>query len=120
MKSYLNQRIRSFSHAFNGLWILVKEEHHGRIHLLAAVIVIFTGFYVGLAHYDWLMVCLAIGLVFSFELINTAVESLGDVVSKDPHPLIKKAKDLSAAAVLVSAMAALVVGVLVFYKYLWP
>ena len=116
--SYLSRRLRSFQYALNGWVILIKDEPNARIHLSAAVIVIIMGFYFKLNQVEWLFICVAITLVFAFEMINSALENLCDQVSESPHPLIKKAKDLSAGAVLISAVAALIMGVLVFYKYL--
>ena len=118
MVSYLNRRIRSFKYAFNGLFILIKDEPNARIHLLAALGVLVLGIYFKLSSVDWLFICVAISLVFAFELINAALENLCDKLSEAPHPLIKKAKDLAAGAVLISALSSIIIGVLVFSKYL--
>lgn len=113
-KFSLQQRIRSFGYAFNGLKILFREEHNSRIHLLAAIAAIVTGFYFHIAFIEWVAIVCAIGLVFSLELINSSIEAIADFVSPEKNALIKKAKDLSAAAVIVSALVALVIGFIVF------
>ncbi|MDZ7379678.1 MAG: diacylglycerol kinase family protein [candidate division KSB1 bacterium] len=110
----LRQRARSFRYAFRGLAILVREEHNARIHLVAAVGVIAAGVLFRLSRWEWVAVTLAIGLVFSFELLNSALERLADVVSPERSEAIGKIKDLSAAGVLMSALTALVIGLWVF------
>lgn len=72
------------------------------------------GFLLKIGSKEWIAIIFSISLVFSFELINSAVEKLADVVSPEIHPVIKKAKDLAAAAVLVSSIAALIIGLLIF------
>ncbi|MDZ7338050.1 MAG: diacylglycerol kinase family protein [candidate division KSB1 bacterium] len=110
----LRQRARSFRYAFRGLAILVREEHNARIHLVAAVGVIAAGVLFRLSRWEWVAVTFAIGLVFSFELLNSALERLADVVSPERSEAIGKIKDLSAAGVLMSALTALVIGLWVF------
>ncbi|MDZ7271102.1 MAG: diacylglycerol kinase family protein [candidate division KSB1 bacterium] len=110
----LRQRGRSFRYAFRGLAILVREEHNARIHLVAAIGVIAAGVLFRLSRWEWVAVTLAIGLVFSFELLNSALERLADVVSPERSEAIGKIKDLSAAGVLMSALTALVIGLWVF------
>ncbi|MDZ7385962.1 MAG: diacylglycerol kinase family protein [candidate division KSB1 bacterium] len=110
----LRQRARSFRYAFRGLAILVREEHNARIHLVAAIGVIAAGVLFRLSRWEWVAVTLAIGLVFSFELLNSALERLADVVSPERSEAIGKIKDLSAAGVLMSALTALVIGLWVF------
>lgn len=107
-------RLKSFKYAFNGLKILFKNEHNARIHLLAAICVVILGVVFQISSYAWIAVALAIGLVFITEIINSAIEYLADFVSPTYHELIKKVKDLAAAAVLVAAITALIIGLLVF------
>jgi len=110
----IKQRLRSFPFAFNGLKILLREEHNARIHLVAAILAIIAGFGFKISSMEWLAVIFAIGLVFALELVNSALENLADFLHPDKHESIKKVKDLAAAAVLVAAMCALVVGLLIF------
>ena len=113
-KFSIQKRIRSFGYAFNGLKILIQEEHNSRIHLLAAITVVASGFYFDLSRIEWVFVTFAIGLVFAFEIINSAIEGVADFISPEKHQAIKKIKDLSAAAVLVSAITAFIIGIIVF------
>lgn len=107
-------RLKSFTYAFNGLRILFKEEPNAWIHLLATLAVVIAGVLFRISLMEWVAVVFAIGLVFSFEIINSSVEDLCDFVCTERHDQIKKVKDLAAAAVLVSAITAAAVGLLVF------
>lgn len=93
---------------------MIKEEPNARIHLVAATGVIILGFLLKITPFEWIAILFAIGFVFAMELVNTALENLCDFVTPEKHELIKKIKDLSAAAVLVSAMVAVITGILVF------
>ncbi len=97
---------------------MFSGEHNARIHLLAAAIVIAGGIIFSVSLFSWVLLVLAIGLVFIAELINTSLEHLADVVSPEKNEKIKKAKDLAAAAVLVSAIMAVVIGLVVFLPLL--
>jgi diacylglycerol kinase (ATP) len=110
-------RLKSFSHAFRGIWTLFREEPNARIHLVAAVVAVGLGLYLGITRMEWIAILGVIALVFSAELINTAIEQLADVVSPEFHPKIKLVKDLAAAAVLVFAIFALCVASLIFTPY---
>lgn len=111
-------KARSFGYAAEGLRFLVKSEHNARLHLAASALTVGAGLAIGLAPADWRWVVLAIGLVWSAEAFNTAVERVCDLVSAGPDPTVKAAKDVAAAAVLVSAMAAAAIGAATFLPYL--
>ncbi|MBF0576315.1 diacylglycerol kinase family protein [Dysgonomonas sp. GY617] len=113
-KFSLSKRLRSFSYAFNGLRTVVKEEHNARIHLIVSSIVIVCGFIFQISIIEWIILCFAIGFVISIEILNSAIENLADFVSPEYHNLIKKVKDISAAAVLVSTISSVVIGILIF------
>jgi len=113
-KFSIAKRLKSFTYAFNGLKVLFAEEHNSRIHLFATVCVIIAGALLKLSLLEWAAVAFAVGLVFSGEIFNSAIEDLSDVVCPERDDRIKKVKDLAAAAVLVNAIAAAVIGLLVF------
>lgn len=94
--------------------MLLREEHNSRIHLFATVCVIVAGVLLKISLLEWVAVAFAVGLVFSGEIFNSAVEDLSDVVCPERDERIKKVKDLAAAAVLVNAITAAVIGLLVF------
>jgi diacylglycerol kinase len=113
-KFSLSNRIRSFGYAFNGLKILFKEEHNARVQLAIAIVVVAAGFVFKISEIEWLAIVFAIGFVLAMEAINSALEGIADFVSPEKHGMIKKIKDLSAAGVLISAITALVIGLIVF------
>lgn len=108
------KRLNSFSYAINGLKTLWIEEHNARIHFFLAVIVILMGLYFKITMYDWMAVFFAIGFVLVTEIINTAIENISDFMSAEKDNRIKKIKDISAGAVLISAITAFIIGLLVF------
>lgn len=116
----VRRRAASFGYAARGVWAALRTEVHLWFHAAATVVVVGLGLYLGLARWEWVAVSLAVGAVWCAELVNTAIEAVVNLVSPDYHPLAGRAKDVAAGAVLVVALAALVVGVLVFGPYLWP
>ena len=109
---------RSFRYAFQGILDLFRFENNARIHFFAAISVIGAGFYFQLSQTEWALVIMQIALVWAAEAFNTALEKLADAVSSEYHPLIKSAKDLAAGGVLIVAIAAAIVGTLIFYPKL--
>ncbi len=93
---------------------MLGSQHNAWIHAVATGVVIVAGFGVGLDRMEWCMVFLAIVSVWTAEALNTAFEFLCDVASPEYHPLVEKAKDVAAGAVLICAIGAAVVGGLVF------
>ncbi len=110
----LKKRIESFKYAFAGIGHFVKSEPNVIIHLFAGVIATGMGFYFGISKMEWCLVVFAIGSVLTAEAFNTAIEYLTDLVSPDYHVLAGKTKDVAAGAVLISAIAAAIIGVIIF------
>ncbi len=110
----LFNRLKSFKFAGNGLRILIIEEHNARIHVIAAIGVIAAGIIFEISMSEWIAVVFSIAVVFVTEIINSSIENLADFVSPAKHEKIKKIKDLSAAGVLLGAIAATIVGLIVF------
>ena len=111
-------RLESFRCAFRGVGTLLASQHNARIHLLATVCVCGLGFLIGISRLEWCAIAVAIVMVWTAEALNTAFEFLCDVASPEFHPLIQKAKDVAAAAVLLSAAGAAVIGLIVFVPHL--
>jgi len=111
--------VESFGHAFRGIRWVLSSEPNFRIHLAGVVAVVIFGFVLSVSRGEWLALILASGIVLISEILNTAVEYLADALHPEHHPKIGKAKDAAAAAVLISSLAALVVGVIVFIPKLW-
>jgi diacylglycerol kinase (ATP) len=114
MKSFTRSRLKSFTYAFEGLVSLLRSEKNMWIHVAATIIVILAGIYKNITSSDWCFIIIAIGLVWISEAFNTAMERLCNVVTKDLHPIIKQVKDISAAAVLISTIIAILIGSFVF------
>ncbi|MFI5203550.1 MAG: diacylglycerol kinase family protein [Flavobacteriales bacterium] len=110
----ITRQIKSFHYALQGLRYLWNEEHNFRIHLAAAIVVVTGGCILTLTTAEWCIVLLCIALVMITETINTSIENISNYVSPGFHPAIKKIKDLSAAAVLLSSVAALIIGLIIF------
>lgn len=109
----LSQRARSLRYALAGLRTLMRTQHNAWLHAGASVAVVAAGLAFGLNAYEWLWIVLALTGVWTAEAFNTAIEFLADAITPEHHPLIGHAKDLAAAAVLITALGALVIGVLV-------
>lgn len=107
-------RNASFRYAFAGLWVMIRTQPNAWIHGVATLVVVGTGMYFALPVRDWALLVCALGLVWMGEALNTAIEFLADAAVPAHHPLIKHAKDVAAAAVLLASVAAALIGALVF------
>lgn len=114
----LKKRIKSFGYAFKGIASLIKKEHNAWIHCTAIVLVTACGFYFGITSTEWCIVTICFGVVLAAEGFNTAIERLVDLVSPDFHPIAGDVKDVAAGAVLICAIAAAIVGCIIFLPYL--
>jgi undecaprenol kinase/diacylglycerol kinase (ATP) len=110
----IKKSFKSLAFALNGLRIVFQEQNNARIHVLVALIVIIAGVFLKNSAGEWIAICFAIGMVLMSEIINSAIEHVADFVSPDDHPLIKKIKDLSAGAVLISAITAIIIGIIIY------
>jgi diacylglycerol kinase (ATP) len=113
-KFTIRDRLKSFRFAFNGIRILLIHEHNAWVHLFATICVILAGFLLKISILEWVTIVIVIGFVIALEAINSSIEKLSDFVSPEKHNQIKIVKDLSAAGVLISAITAVIVGLLVF------
>jgi len=112
--SFLAARLASFTHAARGARTTVAEQRNARIHLAMTAAVLVAGVALALPARSWALLLLAVGMVWAAELLNTALEALADAVAPEPNPLVGKAKDAAAGAVLVAAVVATAIGLLVF------
>ena len=106
--------IRSFVYAWAGIRSCFKSEPNFRIHLIAAIVVIIFSLMFKISSAEWIAVGFCIAFVTTMEMMNTAIEKLCDVVHKEPHPGIKKVKDIAAGAVLLSAVFSLITAAIIF------
>ena len=107
-------RLRSFGYAFSGMRTLIISQPNARLHAAATAIVMAGAFLLGLSRIEWCIIILTVAAVWTAEALNTALEYLADAASPEFHPLVKKAKDVAAGGVLVTALGSVIVGFLVF------
>jgi len=113
----LTGRIRSVYCALNGLRVMLLSQHNAWVHAFATIAVTIAGFGFGLTRSEWCWIVLALMAVWTAEALNTAFEFLTDATSREFHPLIGKAKDVAAGAVLISALGSALIGRIVFGHY---
>lgn len=119
MQTYFKKRYNSFKFALRGLNSAVRSEPHMRLHVLSALGVVLAGFFFGVTKVEWCLLVACIGLVFTAEVFNTAIETLTNLTSPDWTHLAGKTKDLAAGAVLAASITAAIVGLIVFLPYLF-
>lgn len=112
--------VTAFKDAFSGFKYTFLNERNFRIHTVVTLLVVTAGFALNISRLEWLAVIICIAIVLTAELVNTAIETTVDlVVGENYHELARIAKDVSAAAVVLTAMIAVVIGSIVFLPYLW-
>ncbi|MEA2574427.1 MAG: diacylglycerol kinase [Chloroflexia bacterium] len=109
-----NSQISSFAFAFAGLFYVFRTQRNFRIHIAIALVMAFVGLLLGLSLTEWAMFGVMVTVVLAAEMTNTMVEALVDLVSPGYHPLAKVSKDVAAGVVLLTAIGAVVVGLLIF------
>ncbi len=110
----LRERGKSFHYAWQGIKFLWRDEHNFRIHAAVSACVILAGWLLEISIGEWLAVVFSVGIVMTAEAFNSALEGVADFISPDYDVRIKRIKDLSAAAVLLTAIMAAVVGCFIF------
>ncbi len=119
LRTFFRSRIRSFKHAFAGVWYVIRTQKNAWIHFTIMSIVVILAAWLGLSRFDWAVLVVTIGIVWLAEFLNTSIEAIVDLISPQRHPLAKVSKDVGAAAVLITAATAVIVGMLVLGPPLW-
>ena len=120
MISFIRSRIVSFRNAFTGWWYVIRTQKNAWIHALVSLAVVIVSSVLKINRLEWGLIIFAIALVWTAEFINTALEAVVDLAShQEHHHLAKIGKDVGAAAVLISACSAAVIGFLVLGPPLW-
>ncbi len=117
--NFIQSRFRSFGYAFRGFWYVLRTQRNAWIHAVIATIVFLLSFWLRLDARDWAIIILTTAMVFTAEFLNTAIEAVVDLASPQKHPLAKVGKDVGAAAVLIAALAAVLVGIFILGPPLW-
>lgn len=107
-------RAKSFTHAGRGLRIFFKSTHNAWVHVVVLVIGVGLGTFFHISSADWALLILAAGLVLTAEAVNTAIEIDINLTSPEYHPYARDTKDVAAGAVLIAAVAAALIGVVIF------
>ena len=106
--------INSFKYAIEWIFTALKEEKNMKIHFIIMILVIILGIILKISRIEWIICIILFGFVISLELVNTAIENTVDLITQEKHPKAKIAKDVSAGAVLVATITAVVVGLIIF------
>ena len=117
MSYSFKKQLKSFTFAWKGILTCAGHEQNITFHLIAAIIVLAAGFCFGISRTEWMVVMLCIGTVIAAELFNSAIERLVDMVSPEWQKIAGEVKDIAAGAVLLTAIAAAIVGMIVFLPY---
>ncbi len=118
-KAHRYRGIQSFVDAGRGFVTVLRTEWNFRIHAIMAMLVALVGFLAEISAGEWLAVVLSVGLVFAAEVFNTAIEYLADAVHPEADQGVGMAKDAAAGGVLIAAVAATLVGAIVFLPKVW-
>lgn len=110
-------RIRSFRHAIDGIALMIKSQHNAWLHAVASFLVLLVSAFFHLSAGEWCWMVIAVMAVWTAEALNTALEFLADVASPEFHPLVEKAKDVAAGAVLISASGSVIIAMLILGPY---
>lgn len=110
----VTERLKSFRAAFHGIGTLLRHEHNARIHLFILLMVIIAGILFRISGSEWMAILFVTGLVFAGECFNSAVEYLADLITDKQNENIKRAKDVAAAGVLISAVVSVITGLIIF------
>ncbi len=118
-RGLIRKRIRRFGFAFTGIKILLKTQSNARFHFVATIVVVVMGVLLQVSSVEWVMIIMLIGMVFTAEIFNTALEWLCDYVQPSYHVKIKAVKDLGVTGVLMISICALLIGGIIFIPKLY-
>lgn len=117
---FFRSRTRSFRFAISGWWYVFRTQRNAWIHATASILVILLSFWLRIERHEWAIILLAITIVWTAEFLNTALEAVVDLASRQKYNhLAKRGKDIGAAAVLIAAAASALIGLLILGPPLW-
>lgn len=114
----IKKRLKSFAYAWKGIKRFIRAEHNVWIHLTIAILTVIAGFFFEIQRMEWIAIIICIGMVIAAEAFNTAIERLVNLVSPEWHRIAGEVKDIAAGAVLICAIAAAIVGLIIFIPYI--
>jgi len=115
----IGRLFKSFGYAFKGLFKTFREEQNLQIQTIASLAVLSAGAYFKISPGEWALLILVIGLVLVAEITNSAVERIADVLKPRINSYVKEIKDIMAAAVLLTSLAAIIIGLIIFWPRLY-
>ena len=110
--------IDSFKYAFEGIFTAIKKEKNIKIHVFIMILVIIAGIVLKISKFEWIICIILFGIVIAGEMFNSTIETIIDMVMPNKNDMAKKAKDISAGAVLILSISAAVVGIIIFLEKL--
>ena len=117
-KNYIKQDnkrlLNSFKYAGKGIIETFKSEKNMKIHLFMTLLVIVLGFLLNISLSEWIICIILFSSVISLEIVNTAIETVVNLVSPNYNELAKRAKDLAAGSVLIAAISSAIIGIIIF------
>ncbi|TNJ44932.1 diacylglycerol kinase family protein [Tamlana fucoidanivorans] len=113
-ESFFINRLKSVGYAFRGALLLLKTEASIQVQFVIGFCVTVAGFYFKISAFEWLIQCLAIGLVISMEGINTAIEEMANFIHPEHHKKIGLIKDIAAGAVFIASVFACIAGLIIY------
>jgi diacylglycerol kinase (ATP) len=113
-ETFLKGRLKGIGYATKGAWLLIKKEDSIKIQVVISIIITIAGFYYNISSTEWILQTIVIALVLSVEGLNTAIENILDFIHPEKHTKIGYIKDIAAAAVLFTAIAALIVACIIY------
>jgi diacylglycerol kinase (ATP) len=114
MLNFIVNRIKSIGYAFKGAYLLITTEASIKVQFFIGILVTIAGFYYNISSIEWMVQILTIATIMSIEGLNTAVEEIADFVHPDHHNKIGLIKDIAAGAVFITAIAAVVIGCIIY------
>lgn len=119
MLAFLRSRALSFRYAFAGWWFVIRTQRNAWIHTVISLAVVSVSAWLRLTPQEWALIVVAIAMVWTAEFLNTALEAVVDLASPQKHYLAQVGKDVGAAAVLIAAGSAVLIGLLILGPPLW-
>lgn len=116
---FLIKRQASFRYAIAGIKHVIRTQQNAWVHLSVTCLVLLVSAWLGLSRLEWAIILLIIALVWMAEFLNTALEIIVDLASPEKHPLAKIGKDVGAGAVLITAIIAVIIGLIILGPHLW-
>ncbi|HZI25318.1 MAG TPA: diacylglycerol kinase family protein [Chryseolinea sp.] len=117
-KSMMKKHLESYKYAMRGILLAFQVERNMSYHLVATCAVLLVNFILKISHTEWLITLMLIGMVWTAEIFNTAIEKLADRVTQERDPIIGQVKDLAAGGVLVISVAAVICALIIYCPYI--